>query len=82
METCKGCRFYFSVDKDGSQGECRLEPPKLFVLPGRAKVVGLPSPIELRSLFPPVMPGAWCGQYVKGFEAEKSTKTINLAEEE
>jgi len=63
METCKSCRFYFPTDKNGNQGECRIEPPKLFPLPAGSSIAGGRPMIELRSLFPPVKSGAWCGRY-------------------
>lgn len=63
METCESCRFYFPIDKNGNQGECREKPPKIFVLPAGSSIAGGRQMIELRSLFPPVKSGAWCGRY-------------------
>jgi len=63
METCESCRFYFPVDKSGSQGECREKPPKIFVFPKGSPFAGAPPEIVLQSLWPPVKSGAWCGRY-------------------
>ncbi len=82
METCESCRFYFPVDKSGGQGECRWEPPKLFVLPAGSSIAGGRQMIELRSLFPPVKSGAWCGRYIRTFEKPENKKTLKLAEGE
>jgi len=74
METCESCRFYFPVDKSGNQGECRFEPPKVFVLPKASSFAGVPPEIILQSLFPPVKSGAWCGRYEKTDEAHENAK--------
>ncbi len=63
METCESCRFYFPIDKNGNQGQCRWEPPKLFVLPAGSAIAGGPPNIELRALFPILKSGAWCGRW-------------------
>ena len=83
METCESCKFYFPIDKQGNQGECRWEPPKLFALPGPRPVVGAPPSLVLQSLWPPVKSGAWCGQYESRTEPLKTpedSKTLKLAE--
>ncbi len=82
METCGSCRFYFPIDKNGNQGECRFEPPKVFVLPKGSPFAGAPPEIVLQSTFPPVKSGAWCGRYEKRAEPldiPEDEKTIKLA---
>lgn len=74
METCESCRFYFPIDKSGNQGECRFEPPKVFVLPAGSSIAGGRQMIELRSLWPLVKSGAWCGRY-EGFTEPLETET-------
>jgi len=87
METCESCRFYFPTDKQGIQGECKWEPPKLLMFPKSPPVMGAPPLIELRSLFPPVKSGSWCGQWEVRrkppgtFEiVPENKKTLKLAE--
>ena len=76
METCESCRFYFPIDKNGNQGECRWEPPKLFALPAGASLAGGRQMIELRALWPAVKSGAWCGKW------EKRTEPLDIPEDE
>lgn len=82
METCGSCRFYFPIDKAGNQGECRWEPPKLFVLPGALRLSACRPRLSC-ALWPPVLSGAWCGRYEKRKEPlgiPEDKKTIKLAE--
>lgn len=85
METCESCRFYFPTDKQGNQGECRWEPPKLFALPGRPPIAGARPTIKLQSLFPPVRSGAWCGRYevrTEPLKTPEDAKILKLAEDD
>lgn len=60
ISNCETCVFFNpNMDKHGSQGECRYEPPKIFAF-NQASQFG-PGKTVLQALYPVVPASSWCG---------------------
>lgn len=66
MASCESCRFYqkSSTSIQGN-GECRLNPPTIFLMPTPAPAIAGAGKMGLTNLsaFPSVQPTMWCGKY-------------------
>ena len=63
---CKDCAFYagnpYQKSGEPESGECRYNPPKVFVMTGQHPVTGQPM-VQAQPLVPAVSADFWCGQH-------------------
>jgi hypothetical protein len=56
---CQQCKFYSQIADQIVQGECRIYPPKIFLVPVQT-IQG--QGISAQIMFPTVRHDGWCGQ--------------------
>ena len=65
VEKCAECKFYQQKGNQPGQGACRRFPPDVNL------IIQPPQPpfnqpgIMIKSDFPPVMTGEWCGEFIR-----------------
>jgi len=59
---CKTCKHFVAHPTKQNEGQCRREPPKLFMMV-MEHIAGNPKPVFVNQV-PGVGPDFWCGEYV------------------
>ncbi len=67
-DVCGACKFWQQTSDQ--TGECRREPPKLFILQAPPSQLMAPRPPEptMMAAFPPTSATAWCGAFAEDID--------------
>jgi hypothetical protein len=63
---CEDCRYWVRtpVDQKQNDGECRVEPPQVLLMPMPTKV-GLTPGLTVNGFFPRTRTDLWCGKFLR-----------------
>lgn len=78
---CEDCRYWFRERVDGNkkemiEGECRVNPPQILLVPVQSLSLGLAGNgpvLSINGFFPRTRSDIWCGKFMRLTVVGKST---------